>query len=178
MTGVAEAVRGYLQFLTVERGLAANTVESYGRDLRRYTEILARDGKTGLDDIAASDVGEFLATLREGDDEHPPLSASSAGRAVSAVRGLHAFAAAEGLAGSDPASPVHPPASPRKLPRAIGVAEVERLIAAAGGGPDGDALRADPALALGLQTHEGGLTCQPVADAHGLPSVPAGEVLS
>jgi integrase/recombinase XerD len=60
---------------------------------------------------------------------------------VVAVRGLHAFAAAEGLAGSDPASLVHPPASPRKLPRAIGVAEVERLIAAAGSGGDGDALR-------------------------------------
>jgi len=64
---------------------------------------------------------------------------------VVAVRGLHAFAAAEGLASSDPASPVHPPASQRKLPRAIGVPEVERLIAAAGGGADGgadaDALR-------------------------------------
>jgi integrase/recombinase XerD len=56
---------------------------------------------------------------------------------VVAVRGLHAFAAAEGLAGSDPASPVHPPSSPRKLPRAIGVPEVERLIAAAGAGAGG-----------------------------------------
>jgi alanine dehydrogenase len=41
-----------------------------------------------------------------------------------------------------------------------------------------DALRADPALALGLHTHEGSLTCAPVADAHGLPSVPASEVLN
>jgi alanine dehydrogenase len=41
-----------------------------------------------------------------------------------------------------------------------------------------DALRADPALALGLHTHEGSLTCQPVADAHGLPSLPLTEVLS
>jgi alanine dehydrogenase len=40
-----------------------------------------------------------------------------------------------------------------------------------------DALRADPALALGLSTHEGVLTCQPVADAHGLPSTPVAEVL-
>ncbi len=40
-----------------------------------------------------------------------------------------------------------------------------------------DALRADPALALGLSTHEGALTCQPVADAHGLPSTPVAEVL-
>jgi alanine dehydrogenase len=41
-----------------------------------------------------------------------------------------------------------------------------------------DALRTDAALALGLHTHEGSLTCQPVADAHGLPSMPLTEVLS
>ncbi len=39
------------------------------------------------------------------------------------------------------------------------------------------ALRADPALALGLSTHDGAVTCQPVAEAHGLPYVPLGEVL-
>jgi integrase/recombinase XerD len=85
-----------------------------------------------IGEVTTDDVAAFLAGLREGDDEHSPLAASSAGRAVVAVRGLHAFAAAEGLAGSDPASLVHPPSSPRKLPRAIGVPEVERLIAAAG----------------------------------------------
>jgi alanine dehydrogenase len=40
-----------------------------------------------------------------------------------------------------------------------------------------DALRADAALAAGLHTYEGAVTCQPVADAHGLPSTPVGEVL-
>ena len=40
------------------------------------------------------------------------------------------------------------------------------------------ALRADPALAAGLHTHEGTLTCQPVADAHQLPATPVSEVLS
>jgi len=40
-----------------------------------------------------------------------------------------------------------------------------------------DALRADPALALGLSTHDGALTCQPVAAAHGLPFTPVAEVL-
>jgi len=90
-----------------------------------------------IGEVTTEDVAAFLAGLRAGDGEHLPLAASSAGRAVVAVRGLHSFAAAEGLAGSDPASPVHPPAAPRKLPRAIGVPEVERLIAAAGaaGGP-------------------------------------------
>jgi integrase/recombinase XerD len=125
----------------VERGLAVHTLAAYRRDLLRYQATLAARGRTVIGEVTTDDVGAFLAGLREGDDEHSPLAASSAGRAVVAVRGLHAFAAAEGLAGSDPASVVHPPAGPRKLPRAIAVPEVERLIAAAGGGADGDALR-------------------------------------
>jgi integrase/recombinase XerD len=125
----------------VERGLAVHTLAAYRRDLLRYQATLAARGRTVIGEVTTDDVAAFLAGLREGDDDHSPLAASSAGRAVVAVRGLHAFAAAEGLASSDPASLVHPPASPRKLPRAIGVPEVERLIAAAGGGEDGDALR-------------------------------------
>jgi len=120
----------------VERGLAASTVESYRRDLRRYSSVLARRGKTGLSDITPADVAEFLASLREGDSEHAPLAAGSAARAVTAVRGLHAFAAAQGLAGADPAREVAPPSPPRRLPKAITVSEVERLLDAAGPGPD------------------------------------------
>jgi integrase/recombinase XerD len=119
----------------VERGLAASTVESYRRDLRRYSSELARRGKTGLSDITPADVAEFLASLREGDDEHPALAVSSAARAVTAVRGLHAFAAAQGLAGTDPAREVAPPSPPKRLPKAIAVEEVERLLDAAGPGP-------------------------------------------
>ena len=125
----------------MERGLAAHTLQAYRRDLLRYQAALAARGRTVIGEVTAEDVAAFLAGLREGDDEHLPLAASSAGRAVVAVRGLHSFAAAEGLAGSDPASLVHPPAAPRKLPRAIGVPEVERLIAAAGAGEGPDSLR-------------------------------------
>jgi integrase/recombinase XerD len=78
-------------------------------------------------------VADYLAGLREGDGDHPPLAASSASRAVVAVRGLHAFALTEGLAPGDPARPVRPPAPPRRLPRAISLPEIERLLAAAGG---------------------------------------------
>jgi len=89
-------------------------------------------------------VAEFLASLREGDAEHAALAVSSAARAVIAVRGLHAFAAAQGLADTDPAREVAPPSPPRRLPRAITLAEVERLLDAAGPGPDD--LSADPRL--------------------------------
>jgi integrase/recombinase XerD len=141
---LAEDIRGYLQHLVVERGLAANTVESYRRDLRRYQAALARQGKTRIAEVTSADVAEFVATLREGDTEHAALAVSSAARAVIAVRGLHAFAAAQGLADGDPARDVPPPAPPRRLPKAITVEEVERLLDASGPGPDDPS--ADPRL--------------------------------
>ncbi len=131
-SAAARAVAGYLDHLAVERGLAANTLLSYRRDLQRY---LAALGAAGIDDLAAvqeSDVAGFLAGLREGDEEHPPLSASSAGRAVVAVRGLHRFALREGLTTLDPARDVKPPVPARRLPKAIPLEDVERLLEAAG----------------------------------------------
>ena len=125
----------------MERGLAAHTLQAYRRDLLRYQAMLAARGRTVIGEVTTEDVAAFVAGLREGDGAHLPLAASSAGRAVVAVRGLHAFAVAEGLAGADPASAVHPPSSPRKLPRAIAVPEVERLIAAAAAGDGADRLR-------------------------------------
>ena len=128
----------------MERGLAASTVESYRRDLRRYASVLAGRGKTRLGEITPADVADFLASLREGDAEHAALAVSSAARAVIAVRGLHAFAVAQGLAATDPAREVPPPSPPRRLPKAITVGDVERLLDAAGPGPDD--LSADPRL--------------------------------
>ncbi|MDR2985175.1 MAG: site-specific tyrosine recombinase XerD [Nocardiopsaceae bacterium] len=143
MTTVAAAARKYLDHLTVERGLAAHTIEAYRRDLQRYTSTMAAAGRTDIGAVTTEDVAEYLTGLREGDDQHQPLAASSAGRAVVAVRGLHAFALAEGLAGSDPARSVRPPAPPRRLPRAVSIPDVERLLQIAGDSP---AQRRDRAL--------------------------------
>ena len=138
MVSVADANRGYLQYLVVERGLAANTIESYERDLRRYAQVLAARGTTELNQVTAVDVAEFRAALRAGDEDHPPLATTSVGRAVVAVRGLHAFARAQGLTDDDPAREVAPPPPPRRLPKAITVEEVEGLLDAAGSTSDPD----------------------------------------
>jgi integrase/recombinase XerD len=143
---VSAAVTGYLEHLVVERGLARNTVESYRRDLRRYESSLAGRGKARLGDVTPADVAEFQASLREGDAEHEALAVSSAARAVIAVRGLHAFAAAQGLAETDPAREVPPPTPPRRLPKAITLTEVERLLAAAGPAPADAGASGDPRL--------------------------------
>jgi integrase/recombinase XerD len=112
-----------------------HTLQAYRRDLQRYADTLAGHGLTEIDNVGTQDVADYLAGLREGDDEHQPLAASSAGRAVVAVRGLHAFALGDGMASTDPAKEVRPPAPPRRLPKAISLDEVERLLAAACTGP-------------------------------------------
>jgi integrase/recombinase XerD len=128
----AGVVRAFLDHLAVERGVATNTLLSYRRDLARYTGFLARLGVESLDRVQRQTVAAFLSYLREGDAEHPALSASSAARAVVAVRGLHRFALRDGLVALDPARDVKPPALPRLLPKAISVPDVERLLEAAG----------------------------------------------
>ena len=143
MVTVGEGVREYLDHLEVERGVAANTVESYRRDLRRYEAVLAQRGKRELADVSTADVAEFLASVREGDVDHAGLAVSSAARAVVAVRGMHAFLVRQGLTEVDPAREVAPPTPPKRLPKAIPLEDVERLLDAAGPGPE-NAATANP----------------------------------
>jgi integrase/recombinase XerD len=126
------ALRTYLDHLAVERGLAANTLSSYRRDLRRYLEFLEQQGVEDVDAVDEATVSSFLMRLREGDSDHPPLSATSAGRTVVAVRGFHKFCVSDGLARSDPAAGVRPPTPARRLPKALPLADVESILDAAG----------------------------------------------
>ena len=128
-------VQGYLDHLAIERGVAANTLISYRRDLRRYTEHLASRSIFDMRDVAETDVSDFLAALRRGnpDTDAVPLSAVSAARAVIAVRGLHRFAAAEGLIDLDVARAVKPPTPSRRLPKSLSLDEVLALLDGAGG---------------------------------------------
>ena len=129
---VARAVRSYLDHLVVERGLADNTLKSYRRDLRRYVAWLADHGVDGLDGVREETVTAFLIALREGDADHPPLSAGSAARTVVAVRGFHKFAGREGISQVDPSAAVRPPAPAKRLPKALPLADIERILDAAG----------------------------------------------
>ena len=138
---LVRAVRTYLDHLVVERGLAENSVKSYRRDLRRYLGYLDSVGITELDQVTELVVSGFLVALREGDAEHQPLSATSAGRSVVAVRGFHRFAVKDGLAIADPSAGVRPPTPAKRLPKAIPLGDVERLLEAAGAAGTSLALR-------------------------------------
>ena len=128
-------VQGYLDHLTIERGVAANTISSYRRDLRRYVEHLTPRGIGDLRDVNETDVSEFLVSLRRGDPDTgaTALSAVSAARALIAVRGLHRFAAAEGIVDLDVARAVKPPTPSRRLPKSLPLDEVLALLDGAGG---------------------------------------------
>ncbi len=129
---LVRAVRTYLDHLVVERGLAENSVKSYRRDLRRYLAYLDSIGIGDLDAVTEQTVSGFLMNLREGDRDHQPLSATSAGRTVVAVRGFHRFAVQDGLAEVDPSAGVRPPTPAKRLPKAVSLGDVEKLLEAAG----------------------------------------------
>lgn len=114
---LAAALRGYLDHLAVERGVARNTLLSYRRDLRRYLRFLAAAGRIRVTDVTASDVSDFLVCLRTGADGRPALAASSAARAVVAARGWHRFLLQEGTTDADPSRDVRPP-TPAQIGRA------------------------------------------------------------
>ncbi len=154
----AAALRRFLDYLAVERGLAANTLSAYRRDLHRYAGWLAA---AGIDDPARAeeeDVVAFLGALRAG---ATPVGtryrASSVARSLAAVRGFHRFLVRERLAGSDPSHDLGTPKVPSSLPKALEIEQVEALLAAVAG-DDPRALR-DRALletlyAAGLRVSE------------------------
>ncbi len=140
-TPLERALEQYLAHLTVERGLSRNTLAAYRRDLGRYVAYLVGRGRHEPQDVASQDVEDYLLALRTGSDGGSALSASSAARAVVAVRGWHRFWVLDGVTADDAAGAVRPPATPRRLPKAISVDEVGRLIDAAGLGDGAVPLR-------------------------------------
>ena len=118
----------YLAHLGVERGLSQHTLSAYRRDLSRYSAFLQSLGRDALGDVASADIEDYAAAVRTGADGGRPLAASSAHRAVVAVRGWHRFAVAEGYASADPSAQIKTPAVPRRLPRALSTEEVTALL--------------------------------------------------
>ena len=117
----------------MERGSSANTLRAYRNDLDRYLAYLADRGLDGLGAVSESDVGDFVVALRSGPS---PLAASSAARALAAVRGLHRFATRDGQVPVDVARGVTGPTLRSRLPDTLTVDQVDQLLAGCvGDGP-------------------------------------------
>ena len=138
-----------LRHLAIERGVADNTLSAYRRDLAGYLNFLERELGVPATQDAGFDCNAITEqTVREFGKElsarqvtssdgatQKPIAATSVARVLAAVRGLHNFWMVEGLAENDVAHAVKPPKTPRRLPKALSLSQVELLLAAAGPEP-------------------------------------------
>src|SRR5512139_3304319 len=110
----------FLAFLSVEKGLSRNTLQSYERDLRKYVAFL-KDREP--DSLVQKDVQSFLVHLSTTGMSSPTLA-----RCLAAVRGFHKFLLTEGLARTDPTITVESPHGWKRLPKTMSSTEVETLL--------------------------------------------------
>lgn len=121
------ALDAYLRHVTIERGLSSHTVGAYRRDLAGYRDWLTAEGVDDTADITPAVVDRFIAARASAE---PPPAATSLARLQSSVRGWHRFLAREGIEADDPTGRLRPPKTPRRLPKALTIDQVERLLAA------------------------------------------------
>src|SRR6266536_5194347 len=117
-------------WLTVERGLAANSLTAYRRDLRRYAEFLrdrGEDDPTVVQEETVLAYVEYLKSARD-DDGNQRYAPSSIARALVAVRSFYRFCLEEGFLAADPSEEVGAPRVPEGIPKALTEAEVESLL--------------------------------------------------
>lgn len=139
MASLQRSVDGYLRHLTIERGMAKNTLLAYKRDLGKYLEALQKIGITDSAEITEIVVRNFAQALVS----EKGLVATSVARILAAVRGFHKFMLFEGISDNDVSAAVKPPKAPKRLPKAISIQEIEALLKAAGPEPDDVAGAAD-----------------------------------
>jgi integrase/recombinase XerD len=125
------AVDRFLRHVAIERGLSANTLQAYRRDLESYSESLAARGIQTPEGIGPEDVAAFAHDLRTRPDR--PLAASSMARMLSPVRGFHRFLVDESLVTVDAAAETKPPKLAMRLPKAISIEQMESVLNAVGG---------------------------------------------
>jgi integrase/recombinase XerD len=113
----------YLNYLAVERGLAKNTLDAYGRDLARYLEYLEKNRIVTLEKITPAVVLRFLSHLKDSG-----LSARSRARALAALRTFHKFLVREKLTSDNPTDQVVSPKSLTALPHTLSPFDVENLL--------------------------------------------------
>lgn len=129
-----KSVDSYLRHLAIERGVSKNTISAYKRDLAKYLNFLDELGLSEISQVSEPQVSAFGQSL----SQKKGLVSSSVARTLAAVRGLHKYLLEENLLQKDVAAAIKPPKAPRRLPKAITVDQVEKLLSASGPEPDAE----------------------------------------
>ncbi|WP_349407643.1 site-specific tyrosine recombinase XerD [Pseudalkalibacillus sp. SCS-8] len=121
-----DEVHDYLHFLTVERGLADNTLQSYKRDLRQYTTFLHKElNHQEYDTIRRNDIMQYLYHMKDAGK-----APSTIARTVAAIRSFHQFLIREKVTDQDPSVHIETPKTEKRLPKILSTSEVDRLMEA------------------------------------------------
>jgi len=125
-----DPVERFLNYLTVEKGLSANTIEAYKRDIKKFSTFLQETGQN-IDSFKRGDILSFINSLRDSGNQ-----ATTVARNLATLRGLCRFMLMEGILKEDPIENFMTPKGWKRIPRIIGTDEVSSLLKK----PEGDNL--------------------------------------
>lgn len=118
-----DLIESFLDYLTVERGLSANTIVSYRKDLGFYTDFLKRKGVGAVSSVNKNDIIAFMLSQKDAG-----ISARSIARRLAAIRMFHRFLARERLAPADPSTLIDTPKLWKKIPETLSANEMDVLL--------------------------------------------------
>ena len=117
-----DTLNDFLTYLTAEKGLSKNTIESYAFDLKKFDEFLSSKN-ISLSLFKRSDIIDFIDRLR-----YEGYSASSICRIISSIKGLCKYKIIENIVQEDPAENLQSPKKWERLPKALSISEVKSLL--------------------------------------------------
>ena len=123
-----DLINNFINYLSVERGLADNTLVAYRRDLNKYTGDLNQRGIQAAGQVQREHITEYIYSAKEAG-----LSTSSICRSLAAIKMFHRFLVREHLAPADPTNLVETPKMWKRVPDVLSLAEVEAIINASHG---------------------------------------------
>lgn len=118
-----ELVEAFLNYLSVERGLALNTIVSYRRDINSYIDFLSSMRIENLSKTAKNDITNFMLYQKDRN-----VSANSIARRLAAIKSFYRFLLRERILKADPSSLIDSPKLWRKIPETLSTNEIEALL--------------------------------------------------
>lgn len=118
-------LQSFIHYLTVEKGLSKNTLESYKRDLKQFIAYLRKSEQSKIEEISRQNIVSYLMVLRE-----QGKATSTISRSMASIRAFFQFLLRDQKIISDPSIHLETPKIERRLPKVLSIAEVEELLQA------------------------------------------------
>lgn len=115
----------FLSYLAVEKGLSENTLESYGRDVRKFVRYIEENGPASADDIKYSHILDYLSHFKD-----RGLNATTLVRSIVSLKQFFKYLLMEKIIREDPAAHIRTPKMKKGIPGVVTLDEVERILGA------------------------------------------------